>query len=80
MARGRHEVGGRMKRLCDVPECQKEGTHEVMAGWMCLHHAVAWDKASDKGDVFRTEEYMIGEGPDEIVAEECHSKWLGRSA
>lgn len=71
-----------MKRLCDVPDCQREGVEEVNGGWMCRKDAIAWDKANERGEVFDPAEFMLAApGDDETLpANEGHSKWLGKRA
>lgn len=66
-----------MKRLCDVPNCPREGAEEVNDGFMCRWHAIQWDKANAKGDVFDPHEFIGEDTPEEDAAAECQSKWLG---
>ena len=68
-----------MKRLCDVPQCPREGTEEVHDGWMCRWHALQWDKANEHGNVFDASEFVIASPHDDeaLPRGECHSKWLG---
>lgn len=67
-----------MKRLCDVPECPREGTEEVADGYMCRWHAIQWDKANGRGDVFDPNEFIGEDTPEEDAAAECQSRWLGK--
>jgi hypothetical protein len=71
-----------VKRMCDVPRCDVEATEEVASGWMCVPHAVRWDKALERGEVFTVEEFVNAgpDAPEELVSEECHAKWLGRTS
>lgn len=68
-----------MKRLCDVPKCLLEATEEVANGYMCRWHAIQWDKANKAGDVYVSEEFIGLDDPEnDVAADECQSKWLGK--
>jgi hypothetical protein len=68
-----------MKRLCDVPQCPREGTEEVSEGWMCRGRAIQWDRANERNDIAPPELYIENESVNDAdVFAEGHSRWLGR--
>jgi hypothetical protein len=67
-----------MKRLCDVPDCPRDGTEEVNDGFMCHWHAIQWDKANARSDIAPPEMYATAEDAiDPDVFAEGHARWLG---
>jgi hypothetical protein len=64
-----------MKRLCDVPQCPREGTEEVSEGWKCRWDAIQWDRANERGDVAPPDLYIANATADDSdVFAEGHSR------
>jgi len=67
-----------MRRLCDVPTCQRDGNEPVNDGVMCRWHALQWDKANDKAKIAPTSLYFENpDASDEEVMAEGTSRWAG---
>lgn len=68
-----------MTPQCDVVTCKQSGTHIIgEAAYLCLRHAIKWDKEHD-ARVGRLHELQLDrpEASDDEAWAENYSRWCG---